>query len=112
MINLFYVDDGDGKIRFKKNGLIERFDSFYIRYSIYNADLATAIFHHHVVANICNNLKDNEIARIGYDLKYDREFLDAVKNTKNVLHPVNREEFFDWLKEHYPDIMTHLLWYI
>lgn len=112
MINLFYVDDGDGKVRFKENGLIERFDSFYIRYSIYNTDLATAIFHSHVVANICNNPTDNEIARIGYDLKYDREFLDVVKSTKNVLHPVNREEFFDWLKEHCPDIMTHLLWYI
>ena len=104
MIKLFYVEDEMGKVRFKDSFTIESFETFDIRYRIVAGNSVRAAFY--------ERSTDNEIARIAYDIKYDGEFLDVVKNTKNVLHPVNREEFFDWLKEHHPDIMTHLLWYV
>lgn len=103
MIKLFYVEDEGGKVRFKDNQSIERFGGFDIKYLVYSGNAASAYF---------RDTSGNEIARVMIDLRYDREFLDVVKNTKNVLHPVNREEFFDWLKEHHPDIMTLLLWYV
>lgn len=102
MIGLFYIEDGPGKVRFKDSGSIEYFGSFDIRYLVYSGDAASAYF---------QDLSGNEIARVAIDIKWDREFLDIVR-TQNILSPVTREEFIDWLRDNHPDILTYLLWFI
>jgi len=102
MISLFYITDDDGKVRIRNSG-IDGFDSFQIEYIMYSDSFASAYF---------QDLSGNEIARVAIDIKYDRELLDIVKNTRNVFDPVSREEFVDWMRENHPDILTYLLWYI
>lgn len=102
MISLFYITDDDGKVRIRNSG-IDEFDSFQIKYIEYSDSMASAYL---------QDLSGNAVARIAIDIKYDREFLDVVKNTRNVFHPVSREEFVDWMRDNYPDILTYLLWFM